>query len=241
MAFRRVSGDGRTTVELICNHIRERITVGALVPGQRITQRDIQQTLQVSPGSAREAFRALAGEGLLDHQSHRGAIIRAMTRVELSEIYRLREVVEGLAARMAAERASVGCDVAAIQDLLQQGEAACAANDYRAYSQNNREFHDAIYDLCGSSRTATAARTLVLPIHRIHVEALVERRAMLHSINSHRAIVAAITSGDPQAAEDEMRSHVRDSGALLLRTLPPVTSHLSGRRPRSKADAGTQP
>jgi DNA-binding GntR family transcriptional regulator len=222
MVSKRAAANGRTTVDRISHDIRERIMSGALVAGQRVTQREIQETFRVSPGSAREAFRALAGEGLLEHQPHRGAVIRKMTRAELTEIYRLREVVEGLAARMAAERAGAGCDVSILTDLYRKGEIACAAGDFRAYSHNNRAFHDAIYELSGSPRTGLMARTLIIPLHAIHFQTLLERRALVHSLNGHRAIAEAIVSADAQAAEDEMRNHVYSSGVLVLRALPPL-------------------
>jgi DNA-binding GntR family transcriptional regulator len=222
MAFRKAAMDGRSAVELISDSIRDQIISGALAPGQRVTQREIQETFQVSPSSAREAFRALAGEGLLDHQSHRGAVVRKLNRAELIESYRLREVVEGLAARMVAERASAGCDVTSIMEVYRRGETAFAAGDFRGYIRNNREFHDAIYRLSGSSRTEVMARTLVIPLHRIQYQALLERRSVLHSLNGHRAIAEAIISRDPQAAEEEMRCHVRDSATMILRMLPPL-------------------
>jgi DNA-binding GntR family transcriptional regulator len=222
MVSKRTASNERTTVELISDDIRKRIMSGALAAGQRVTQREIQETFRVSPSSAREAFRALAGEGILEHQPHRGAVIRKMTRAEVTEIYRLREVVEGLAARMAAERAGAGCDVSIVMELYQSGEKACAAGDFRAYSQNNRDFHDAIYELSGNPRTGLMARTLIIPLHAIHFQTLLERRALVHSLNGHRAIAEAIVSGDAQAAEDEMRNHVHSSGAMVLRALPPL-------------------
>lgn len=226
MAYRKVTADGRTTVDMISAHVREQIMSGALAPGQRVTQREIQDRFQVSPSSAREAFRALSGEGLLDQQS-RGAVVRKMGRAEVTEIYRLREVVEGLAARMAAERASAGCDVSAIVEAHQRGEAACAAGDLLAYNQSNRAFHDTIYRLSGSTRTVEMARTLIIPLHRIHYQSLLDRRALLHSVDGHRAITEAIITGDAQAAEDEMRRHVRESGATILRVLPPLKAGTS--------------
>src|SRR5271168_1763297 len=106
MAFRKIA-DGRTAVTLVSDHIRQSIIAGTLVPGQRLTQREIKVTFNVSAGSAREAFRALAGEGLLESNS-RGAVVRRMGRTEVADTYRLREVVEGLAARLAAERVAGG-------------------------------------------------------------------------------------------------------------------------------------
>lgn len=219
MAYRKSGTEGRSAVEVITDAIRERIRVGDIRPGQRITQREIQEQLKVSSSSVREAFRVLHGEQLLAHQSHRGAVVRRMTRAEILETFRLREVVEGLAAHLAAERAAAGVDISELTEAYRLGEQSCRIDDASAYAQANRTLHEAIYKLSGSSRTAELARNLALPLYRFNHHRLFERSARVQSLHDHAAIVDAIAAGDADAAETAMRNHLRNSGVAMARAL----------------------
>ena len=90
------------------NAIIAGIEKGRFVPGQRIIEADLTRELKVSRGPVREAFKRLAGEGVLVLSKHRGAFIRAQTREEVLNMMSVLEVLSGLAAKLAASHIDEG-------------------------------------------------------------------------------------------------------------------------------------
>src|SRR3982074_2617130 len=93
-----------TVVEHTISALRDAIRDGRVAPGQRLVVADITKMLGVTNGPAREAIRRLTGEGLVEIIPHRGASVREFTSGGVYDISQFREVIEGLAARLAAEK-----------------------------------------------------------------------------------------------------------------------------------------
>src|ERR1700716_1155716 len=93
-----------TVVEHTISALRDAIRDGRVAPGQRLVVADITKMLGVSNGPVREAIRRLTGEGLVEITPHRGASVRKFTPDDVREIFQLREVIEGLAARLSARK-----------------------------------------------------------------------------------------------------------------------------------------
>src|ERR1700742_2986218 len=94
----------RKTSVMVADAIRDGILQGRLRPGDRLKEDMIAKELEVSRTPVREAIAMLQAEGLLDAQQHRGAQVRSYPPGELEEIYDLRGILEGYAARRAATR-----------------------------------------------------------------------------------------------------------------------------------------
>ncbi len=89
-------------VNFVIQHLRDGIFLGRFAPGQRLITSELMTDIGVSRGSLREAFSRLAADGIVDLVPNRGAVVRRLSRVELINLFRIREVLEGLAARQAA-------------------------------------------------------------------------------------------------------------------------------------------
>ena len=87
----------------VVNAVISGIQKGRFVPGQRLIEVDLTRELKISRGPVREAFKRLAGEGVLVLNRHRGAYIRAQTREEVDDTLCVMEVLGGLAAKLAAQ------------------------------------------------------------------------------------------------------------------------------------------
>lgn len=216
MAFRRTNDSGESAVERATAEIRQRIRNGELVPGQRLVAAELSAALDVSLGPMREALTRLAGEGLVEMQQYRGAVVRTQTAQDLEEIYQVREVIEGLAARLAAaavhsgERSAKG-----LQKIADRGRKMAAAFDLHAYLAANQELHEAIYALAGTLRVTTLARTLSDQVDRLNNRHLASPAVLKTSADEHQAIVDAITKGDAARAEALMRAHVASMGGKV--------------------------
>jgi len=213
MAFRRTGDNGESAVEMAAAEIRQRIRSGEFVPGQRLVAAELGASLEMSIGPIREALTRLAGEGLVEVQQYRGAIVRSQSPEDLIEIYQVREVIEGLAARLAARAVrSAGQSPKALQKIADKGRKYALSFELSAYLQANQEFHETIYAMAGTPRVTTLARTLSDQIDRLNNRHLAQASVLQRSSEEHQAIVDAITAGDEARAEALMRNHVSSMG-----------------------------
>src|SRR5258708_30459789 len=93
-----------STIDTIIVSIKKNIREGIYAPGQRLIEPDLIRSLKVSRGSIREALRRLESEGVIEHKPFTGATVRKMSRSEVAEFSEIRELLEGLASRLAAEK-----------------------------------------------------------------------------------------------------------------------------------------
>src|SRR5690606_33923540 len=121
-----------------------RIKQGVYAPGQRLIEADLMLDFGIGRSQVRETLKTLVGEGYLSFEKNRGACVRRLTRQEAVDRARVREMLEGLAARQVAER---GLDKAARAELKQLQKAldkGAKDKDFSSYSRLNEEFHDFI-------------------------------------------------------------------------------------------------
>jgi len=217
---RQVPGESQaveTVVEYTINAMREQIRDGRLAEGQRLVVADVTRKLGVSNGPVREAIRRLTGEGLVEITPHKGAAVREFSNRDVREIFEVREVLEGLAARLAAERIGRGGARDRLRTL--QDESRAVLSDGKGYIDHNQSFHELIYALAGNERVQEQARQLTLPLYRLRMHHLMDPAYARTSAAEHGLIVEAILEGDGAAAERAMRNHIRNSGAAMLEAL----------------------
>ena len=216
----RVRGEAQseeTVVEYTINAIREQIRDGRLAEGQRLVVADVTRKLGVSNGPVREAIRRLTGEGLVEIVPHKGAAVREFSARDVREIFEVREVLEGLAARLAAERIGQGDARDRLRAL--QDESRAVLSGGKGYIDHNQSFHELIYALAGNERVQEQARQLTLPLYRLRMHHLMDPAYARTSAAEHALIVDAILEGDGAAAERAMRNHIRNSGVAMLEAL----------------------
>ena len=97
---RTLQGEG--VYDRLCEQIRS----GTIRPGARLTETELAARLGVSRTPVREAIRRLEADGLVDHQPRSGAVVRQLAYPEIMELYEMRTVLEGTAARLSARAAS---------------------------------------------------------------------------------------------------------------------------------------
>jgi DNA-binding GntR family transcriptional regulator len=192
--------------------LRERIMQGRYAAGAPLSQRRLGEELSVSRSVVAEALRILQREGLVTSAPPgRGMRVAADDFSTLLSAYAMREVVDGLAARLAAARSGPALErllLAAIDDQRD----ALAVVDARRYGRANVAFHTALIEASGnplvlSSRTllrGTARGAVVLGPQRGH-----------EAVREHEDIFAAVRGHEPQRAEEAARAHVRATVAAL--------------------------
>ncbi|MDI6711426.1 MAG: GntR family transcriptional regulator [Thermoanaerobacterales bacterium] len=191
--------------------LREAILKGELQAGERLIERRLAEQLGVSRTPVREALRLLEQEGLVSHLPRVGALVTQVNDMEVYEVYRIREVLEGLAARMAAEKIEAE-QLARLFELLRSTEETASHGDLDAMERAHREFNDTIYRAAGSPRLYAMINSLVDCIARY-------ARAGWHfqpgrvaeATREHRRLADAIRLRDGDLAERVAREHINNS------------------------------
>ena len=196
--------------------IRTRILAGDIRPGDHLREGALAEGLGLSRTPVREALRRLESDGLAVHEAHKGVVVAHLDHQAVTELYLIREVLEGTAAGEAARHASEA-EIAALEDLLApSAEREVAAAEA---SRVNRVFHSAI-------RNAAHNRFLVRTL-----DGLAQSMALLgpttlgipgrqdEAATEHAAIVAAIRDRAPEAAEAAARDHIRKAHRARLGVL----------------------
>lgn len=208
----------RTYAQDAYTAIRGLILDSTMSPGSKIIVRVLSERLGLSPTPVKAALNALEREGFVTAIPHRGFYVSEVSAGDMKEIYELREVLDGIAARKAAASMQRQKLSARLAKLLDRQERLVENPDGSiGYSDLDMEFHHAILDVAGNTRLHQVANNLVAQV-RIGSGGSSQLPGRLPTaLHEHSAIIEAIESGDPVAAEREARHHVRLAGEAYQR------------------------
>jgi DNA-binding GntR family transcriptional regulator len=200
----------------IAEELRQDILTGVFAPGDRLTEISLARRYDVGRGAVRAALIELRGEGLVDIEANRGAVVRRISLDEAIQIAEARQVLEGLIAGRAARHADLAARETLNEIVAQMSEAVERGENAR-YSSLNRSLHQRIWEL-GEHRVANelVSNLRDRSAHHQYRLAVMPGRAE-ESLEQHRAIVAAIVAGDPATAEQAMRDHLASVVGVLHR------------------------
>jgi len=187
--------------------LRDQILTGALVPLTRLVELQVAQQFAVSRTPVREALKRLIAEGLVVGDSLRGMVVRDVDPAEVEDIYIIREVLDGLAARLAASRASES-DLTRLHLLMELMDESAAAQRWEAVVQINIKFHEVLYTAAGNERLTLIGRSLQDAVRRYSPRALSDPDRVAAVLKEHAEIVRAIEARQLEAAEVSARSHL---------------------------------
>lgn len=203
-----------STSDLAYRGIRLMLARGELIPGQRLSQSRLARQLGCSPMPVVEAMRRLESEGLLVKQARKQARVRELSQEDLEGLYLLREAIESVTARLAAQRATPE-ETQVLQELAQAYERAWEAND------------DGDAEVAIHRHIAACARCPLL-LEELDRFLLIERTAGRSfqpggerpgHPHSHRALVQAIVDHDADSAEYLMKKHIQSGYQSVQRML----------------------
>jgi DNA-binding GntR family transcriptional regulator len=199
-----VNETSRSAVDLI----REAIVNGDFVPNQRLVEADLSEQLGASRAVVRSALVTLAGEGLVERIPNRGAKVRAVSLTEAIEISEVRMALEGLCAAKAAEVVT-DAEAAELEAIGQRMRAAVASGDVLGYSQLNQDLHRRVREISGQRTACEVLERLRAQNVRHQFKLALQPGRPTVSLPEHLAIIEAIRAGDPVAAENATRAHLR--------------------------------
>jgi DNA-binding GntR family transcriptional regulator len=187
--------------------LKRDIMEGVYTPRQRLIETDIAQILGVSRATLRAALIRLQHEGFVEIQPNRGAQVRSFSVDEATRILQVREVLEGLAAGLAAERATAA-ELAELRDIVTQMEHRLAADDLLGHLPLVGRFHERIIKVAGNEFIDQFLGMLRAPLirHQFRVILVPGRRDA--SLAEHRDILTSLARRDATGAERAMRQHI---------------------------------
>ena len=209
-----------TAQEAVLARLRHAIVSGELTPGEQIRQEALAERFGVSRVPLREALKILQGEGSVVYRPRRGYFVADLSLADLLEVYRIRELLEAEAVRVALPRLT-DADVAEIAEAVHACEQAGRSGDLTAMTAHNRRLHFALVRAAGMPRLERLIRILwdATDIYRSLYYASADNRAAVDQ--EHRAILAAVAARDADAAVlllDEHRAHAVQHLRAMLGT-----------------------
>lgn len=211
--------------EALLDRLRDLVLGGQYPPGVPLSEGLLARQFGVSRTPVREALKQLQHEGLVQIRPKVGTFVREPTRREIVELFQLKEVFEGLAAALMAQRGNIP-ELAVLTRNVQAAEQAAATGDVDSYAQLVHEFHRTLVAGAGSRKLSEHYRRLMnqLAYHHLVLRTVGHPGRITASTGEHRAVLAMIEAKDPFAAESAMRNHVYASSREALEPAPHTAS-----------------
>jgi GntR family transcriptional regulator, trigonelline degradation regulator len=206
----------------VLEELRQSIIAGRLAPGSRLIERELIAMMGVSRTVIREALRQLEAEGLVAIIPNKGPVVRELTLAEAKDLYSIRAVLEGLAARLFTANASP-----AQKKLLEQALSATAQSyvdgDPTRILEAKNCFYDVLFQGAGSETLSSMISTLHVRIWRWRALGLGHpqrsEKRWKESIRGLRAMLASIAKRDAGLAERLLREEVTKAAEEVMRLL----------------------
>ena len=197
--------------EFVATTLREEIFNGKILAGERLVEGKISERLGVSRIPVREALHTLAAEGIVVIEPRKGAVVASFSNEQIRELIEVRATLEGLNARLAAERHDLQ-QITLLQSILDEGVKLTGKDDLHRISELNKRFHDALGEIGANS------------ILREMMSSLRERTALIFKSTDndyitknwqeHEAILKAVIAGDGEMAALLASRHVYSAAKI---------------------------
>jgi DNA-binding GntR family transcriptional regulator len=223
-------------VDRVYLRLRRAIHEGTLPPGARLVERQLADRLGVSRAPVRDALHMLERDGLVASAGRRGKIVATLSARDAWEVYSLRATLEAMAFRLAALQATPAA-IAELESIVGEMRAKCDEGDADTLASLDMRFHEAVCRASGHGRLLWAWTAMSRQIQLlIHVDTHVAEAQYqdVHGLPArHERLLAAIRSGDDEAAETQARAHI---DAVTERVIS-VLHEADARRTEASLDA----
>ena len=201
--------------------IRGDILSGRLAPGERLREEELTRQIGVSRTPVREALRRLESDGYTIVEANRGASVPVYSKRDVDEIYGLRALLEGHAARRAATRISKEqiTELERINAAMKtEARVETRSDDNEAHmrrSQLNQDFHDVILVASDNNRLLGIVRQLAQVALSVRTFAQFDPADEARAIDNLDELIRALKTGHPDWAEATMRSHIHNARQIM--------------------------
>jgi DNA-binding GntR family transcriptional regulator len=204
---------GSLTFEAL-TRLRDEIIQGKIRPNERLIAADLAERLNTSRTPIREALQLLEAEQLVVSVK-RGFVVREHTKEEIVEIYEVRAALEGMAARLAAQKTGTSA-YKEIEAIGAHRDSLITSNDRKLIVDLNDEFHAAIFVASGNSRLDRINRSNSQHFFNYRIAELYTKEETKISIKGHALILKAIKNHDADQADSAAQEHVLEALKVTL-------------------------
>lgn len=206
---------GPSSPDQVVAAIKRGLRNGRYVPGQRLIEADLTRDLKISRGPVREALKRLAAEGVVVISPHRGAYVRALSRVETMDLLEVLEVTVGLAARLAADRINLNDHRARLVEAYERLQRQGADSDRIVLSIERTSFYEAVFDIANNRELTRLNPTVQTQMLRLQVHSYLSTDMRHKQFADYQSLVTAILEGDGKRAERIARQHISRSHSQI--------------------------
>ena len=200
----------------VFSQLQNDILNGLYQPGENLIETKLSEELGVSRTPIREAIRQLELEGLVQSIPNKGAIVKGISAKDIEDIYTIRMLIEGLAARWATEKITPG-ELKELKDAAELEEFYTRKNDLIHLLQLDSRFHDIIFKASKSKPLMHTLSTFHHYVQRARSISLNSPDRAQKALEEHKAILKAIEERDADKAERLTTEHVRNASINLLK------------------------
>jgi DNA-binding GntR family transcriptional regulator len=215
----------QTLREKILETIRDAILKGTLIPGEKVAEPELAERFGISRTPIREAFRQLESEGYLTVIPRKGAVVTSLSERDVQEFYSIKSILEGYAARIAAERLS-DRDLDRLVAINERLAQLAREGDVKTFFRVHNEFHELFIRAAGNERLLELINQLMLKFNRLRMASLSLPGRMEISVQEHHKIIDAFKEHDGERADNLVRRTATYGGQVLIQSM----SQEEGRR-----------
>ncbi len=208
----------QTLREKILEAIREAILKGTLKPGEKVAEPELAERFGISRTPIREAFRQLESEGYLTVIPRKGAVVTSLSERDVEEFYAIKSILEGYAARMAAENLT-DKEIERLEGINERLKQLANEGDVKTFFRVHNEFHDLFIRAAGNDKLMELISQLMLKFNRLRLTSLALPGRMEISVQEHEKIIEAFKRKDGPAADNQVRKTAAYGGQVLIQSM----------------------
>lgn len=214
----RIEKRFRSLRRLLTEELKEAILAGKLAPGERLSEEKLASSLKVGRVPLREALRRLEAEGYITFLSHDDIMVSKPTIEDVRDYYSIASVLEGLATRLAVERAQPE-ELSRLRELHQLLKEAYKKKDPELYFEANSSFHRFIAEIARNERLHRLIDQMRHEIQKTRILSLHLPERLDYSMQEHDQILDAFLRRNPELAEGTVVKHLRNQMEALVKVL----------------------
>lgn len=214
----------KTIAEQVYDLLKKKILYHEILPGERLLEVALCESLKVSRTPVREAFRLLQQDGLVERVPQGGVQVTDLSLEDLKEVSALRTVLEVYAAELACDKITER-DIEKLEKLMQKTAEMIIAEqegkviDVAEFSGLNTAFHDIICDAAQSTYLSKILCIVRLPILRFRPVSLEDKNHRTRGWEEHKSMIKMLKNRDKKGLKKLVEKHVSDVGEAVAKTL----------------------
>lgn len=218
--------DGKPIREIVLENLRKAIFNNKLKPGDRLVETTIAEAMGISRTPVREALRQLELEGLATNAPRKGTVVNGISMESALEMYDVREVLEGLAARLTCNNISRK-NINVLKEIINNMEECIEAHSREELFEMNNRWNNMLMVQCENKVLIQDMKELHDHLGRFRLLTLYDEELQKEAVEEYKTIIKAIEIGDDKKSEEYAREHVRRAKQRFIKVFNKKSKEMS--------------